>query len=357
MAYQKEPQQIVWCVRGDGALIGMTFEKEGNDNVQIGWHRHELGGYGDPSKGFAKVESVAVIPSPDGSRDEVWIVVKRWINGKIVRYIEYINKPFEDKDHQRDAFFIDSGLTYDVPIELEGIDLSVTPVHVATVGAHNLQDGDKIRFFDMVGANELDGKTYVVTPDPQWDYVLTLRDEAGNPVSGEGITPYVSGGAIRKLVTNIAGLEHLEGETVSILADGAVVPNQKVVNGSIVLPLPSTVAHIGLGYQSDAKMLRLEAGAADGTALGKTRRIHAVSFLLHRSLGLKIGTSFDDLHDLNFRFGSDPLSSPPKLFSGIYYDTITANYDTENQICWRQDQPLPSTILAVAPQMVTQDRG
>jgi hypothetical protein len=50
------------------------------------------------------------------------------------------------------------------------------------------------------------------------------------------------------------------------------------------------------------------------------------------------------------------MSEAPPLFSGIESTTIGANYDFENEIAWRQDQPLPSTILAIMPQLVTQDR-
>jgi hypothetical protein len=131
-----------------------------------------------------------------------------------------------------------------------------------------------------------------------------------------------------------------------------------VSNGSITLTEKASTVHAGFGYVSDLKMLRIEAGAADGTALGKTRRINRLGILFHRSLGLQIGArGFDGkMFDIVFRTGSDSLSRAVPLFSGIKSETLAADYDFENQVCLRQSQPLPTTILAIMPQMNTQDR-
>jgi hypothetical protein len=352
LAFQKEPQQIVWCVRGDGALIGMTYERD-DQEIKVGWHRHILGGYGDGAQGICQVESVATIPAADGTRDELWIVVKRYINGQTKRYVEFLTKLFEDTDDQQDAFFVDCGASYDVPITMTAA-TKASPV-VITAASHGLVDGDKIRIAEVKGMTEINGTTYVVANKTA--NTFELNDSSGNAINGTNFTTYVSGGEVRKLITTISGLSHLEGETVDILADGAVLPSQVVTGGSITLTSMSAVVHVGYGYNSDGQMLRLEAGSEDGTSIGKTRRIHRVGFYLHRSLGLEYGMSFDDLDTVTFRNSSDSMTRAPALFSGILSENIESDYDFENQICWRQSQPLPSTILSVMPQMVTQDRG
>ncbi len=274
VVYQQEPQPVIWAVRNDGVLLGLTYERD-SETLKAGWHRHEIGGYSDADHTAAsKVESAAVIPSPDGTRDELWLVVNRYIDGGTKRYVEYMTKVFEHEDEQEDAFFVDCGATYD-----------------------------------------------------------------------------------GTAATTISGLGHLEGETVDILADGAVQPSKTVSSGQITLSRAASKVHIGYGYNSDVQQLRIEAGAQDGTALGKTRRTHRAIFLFHRSLGLKIGMSFDNLTTLAFRTSADAMGAPPALFSGVWDEAIEADYDTENQLCWRQDQPLPSDILAVSVQMQTQDRG
>lgn len=156
--------------------------------------------------------------------------------------------------------------------------------------------------------------------------------------------------------TTITGLDHLEGETLSLLVDGAVHPDKTVSGGGITLDYEGSVVQAGYGYNSDGQLLRLEAGSADGTALGKTRRIHEVGMLLHRTLGLKIGMDFDELDTITFRTSATASDGPPALFSGVLVESVEADYDYDNQFCWRQDQPLPGTILAIMPKMHTQDK-
>jgi len=76
--------------------------------------------------------------------------------------------------------------------------------------------------------------------------------------------------------------------------------------------------------------------------------------MLYRSVGLKIGPDADNLRDVQFRLGTD--SNAVALFSGTKSELITMPYDMENEIYWRQSKPLPCMVLAVLPQMVTQDR-
>jgi hypothetical protein len=78
--------------------------------------------------------------------------------------------------------------------------------------------------------------------------------------------------------------------------------------------------------------------------------------MLHRSLGLKIGTDFDELDTVIFRTTSDEMSRAPELYTGIISETLEADYSFENQFCFRQDQPLPCMVLAIMPQLMTQDR-
>lgn len=99
VAYQQEPFPVVWYVRGDGVLLGFTYLKE---QEVAGWHWHDTDG---------EFESVATIAG-SGSEDEVWVVVKRTIGGDDLRYIEYF-KPVDFGDDQEDAFYVDSGLSYD----------------------------------------------------------------------------------------------------------------------------------------------------------------------------------------------------------------------------------------------------
>lgn len=111
LAFQREPQPIVWAVRTDGVLLGMTYEREQD---VVGWHQHVFGGYGNAGQTTeAVVESVAVIPTPDATAEELWVVVNRYIDGGLVRYVEYLSPFWDTETAQEDALFLDSNLTYD----------------------------------------------------------------------------------------------------------------------------------------------------------------------------------------------------------------------------------------------------
>jgi hypothetical protein len=102
LAYQQTPDSIVWAMNDDGSFFGSTIDRD--ENV-VGYHSHSVSG---------EVQSVAVIPTDE--RDELWMLVKRTINGNVKRYVEILQAQFdEDTMAQEDAFFVDCGLTYEGP--------------------------------------------------------------------------------------------------------------------------------------------------------------------------------------------------------------------------------------------------
>ena len=275
LAYQQEPDSIVWAVRADGQLIGLSYEREQD---VVGFHRHSLGGFSDSGQSVAPVvESIAVIPASDGSRDELWLTVQRYINGAMVRSVEYMKPPLGENDDQEDAFYVDAGLTYD-------------------------------------------------------------------------------GSA----VTTITGATHLIGQTVRLLVDGASHPDKVVDSGGeVALERAGSVVQLGLAYTSTLETMNLEAGAADGTAQTRTKRINEVHMRLHRTLGGKAGdneTSLDDIPDTNFRSPSTPMDTPPPLFSGDAKISWPGGYEQDGRVVWQSSDPFPAIIQAIVPHVVTNPR-
>lgn len=132
LVYQRRPDSTLWCPRDDGRMATLAYNRQ---HQILGWSQHTIGG--SFSGGDAVVEHAAVIPGKAASgsqtydsdeRDEVWLVVKRTINGSTKRYIEVLEGQFEgplreDYDTERewwtamqaaqvDAFYVDSGITY-----------------------------------------------------------------------------------------------------------------------------------------------------------------------------------------------------------------------------------------------------
>jgi len=262
IAYQQEPDSIVWMARADGKLVGMTYERAQD---VIGWHQHTIGGTN------AKIESVAVIPSQDGSQDDLWAVIQRTINGSSVRYIEFLtNGLVEGSSNTEQATFLDSMLSYN-----------------------------------------------------------------GSPA------------------TTLFGLSHLEGQTVSVLADGAAHPDRTVSSGSITLNASYNTVHVGLPYTSTLETMRIEAGAKDGTAQGKKKRIARITYRLYQTLGLKHGPSSSRLDIIPFRSSADDMDEAPALFTGDKEIEFPRNWDKDGHIVLVQDQPLPMTVLAIMPELNT----
>jgi hypothetical protein len=106
MAYQQEPNQIIWCVRTDGQLIALTYQRE---QQVVAWHRHIFGG--SFSTGDAVCESVAALPTDDNEY-QIWVIIKRTINGATKRYVEYLHTFDFDETDNTDFNFLDSQLSY-----------------------------------------------------------------------------------------------------------------------------------------------------------------------------------------------------------------------------------------------------
>ena len=266
MAYQQEPNQIIYAVRGDGELIGLTYQRE---QQVTAWHRHIFGGAFGAGK--AVCESVAVIPTDD-TEYEVYVIIKRTINGATRRFVEYINN-FDFTETDNTTFnFLDSALAY-------------------------------------------------------------------------------SGSA----VTTISGLDHLEGQTVSVLANGATHPDKTVSSGSITLDRSSTNVKVGLSYSSILQTMRLDAGSQNGTSQGKTKRIYEITIRLYESVGVEVGESLDNMERIPFRTSSDPMDQGIPPFTGDKAVEFRGNYDTDGFIFVRQTQPLPLTILSLYPELQTND--
>lgn len=364
LSYQQDPNSVVWVQRENGELAGWTLE---NEQQIIAAHRHEFGG--SFLGGRARVETLATIPASGFSQDQTWFVVKRTIDGSTKQYIEYFAPQFNpgvepgspNEELVRgveNAFFVDCGLTLDNPIiitdveiqEFSGNDLIV----FQTDGPHGLDSlVDTVRFRDFVGIEGLNFRSILVTrTNTATQFAIEVEKGA---VSGE----FLGFGKAYKEITTLSGLDHLAGETVDILADGATHP-QKVVDeeGSITLDRKSSIVHVGLPFIFEGETQRFVAQLNVGTSQGQKARIQRASLRLHNTVGLLVGQgpAPDRLERILFSSGSRPMSLANPLFSGDKEVPIPGGWTTEPTIFFRQDQPLPATILAIMPRMEANER-
>ena len=156
--------------------------------------------------------------------------------------------------------------------------------------------------------------------------------------------------------TTISGLDHLEGQTVRIVANGATHPDRVVSSGAITLDFSATNVHIGLGYTSTLQTMRIDAGGTEGTSQAKTKRIHEVTLRLFRTVGVEVGSSTSELDRIPFRSSADAMDSALALFTGDKEVEFRGGFDTDGFIVVRQSQAMPMTILSIMPRLITFDQ-
>lgn len=169
MAYQQEPWSVVWMARKEGTLIGLTLDREQD---VVGWHRHPFEG--------GIVECVECIPSPDGERDDLWLIVRYTINGATKRYIAYLADPDEDGTDQADWIYSDMALVYDgAPAdEISGLD------HLEGEEVWVLADGGRHPNRTVTGGSItlLDNFSKVCIGLPSPADLIPMELEGGNPM-------------------------------------------------------------------------------------------------------------------------------------------------------------------------------
>lgn len=271
LAYQQEPYGLLWAVRRDGVLLSFTYSEE--QEVR-GWSRHIVGGTSNASgTAPAIVEAVAAIPDPSGVRDQVWLSVRRYINGADRRYIERLETFWDFGQSVADGFFVDCGLTY-----------------------------------------------------------------SGAPA------------------TTIAGLDHLAGETVWVLADGASHPDREVSgDGKIELAngIAASKVQIGLSFRARVTTLKLEAGGNGGTAQAVTKKIVKLAMRLLDTLGINVGPPDGPADDVLMRSSANAMDQGLPAFTGDQVIDYPGSFERDGQITVESYQPLPLTLLALMPRADT----
>lgn len=257
LAYQKEPNSIVWCARTDGQLVGFTYQR---DQEVTGWHRHPIGGAG------AAVEGVSSIPGTEG--DELWLTVRRSVNGATVRYMEYLGDALELGDPQENAFYVDSGLSRN-----------------------------------------------------------------GAPA------------------TAISGLDHLEGETVRVLVDGASHPDLVVSGGAVTLDAAASVVHAGLPVVWKLSPQRPNIRLASGSSQGQPKRITHLILRVLDTLGISAGPTEEKLTPLSIHSGDQIMGEAPALENGDLRIPLPGGWEDKDAFLIVGDNALPATIICVVSEM------
>lgn len=242
------------------------------------------------------VESLAVIPSPVERKDDLWISAKRIINGKTQRYIEWVEE----------------GMPVTFPEYIEVKD--------------NLDEKERLE-------NE-----YVKENSVYLDSCLEFeRGEENQAVE-------------------IFGLDHLIGQTVRIMADGAQKEDQVVSSeGSILISSTDNHVVVGLPVKSILKCKKKYIQGSQTQGLGEVQQIDHLCLMLYRSGGGKVGGKFNNMVEILYRDTDAVMGKSYELFTGNkvipWPEGVTDIEEKGADVIIYNDSVYPMNILAISPQM------
>lgn len=348
-AFQESPDSILWAVRSDGVLLGLTYVRE---QEIWGWHRHDTDGV---------VENVCVIP--EGDEDRLYLCVRRTINGATVRMVERMASRFAADP--LDLIFMDAVVSYD--------GRNTSAVTMTLSGSGSWDAGELVTVERSVAAftaGEI-GNEIVLTGALDGEPVHVVLVSYTSPTLMQGFPNRLIPAELRgtpttawtRAVSVVSGLDHLEGKSLAVSADGYIVasPNNAEISvtcvvsgGAITLDAPYGYIHAGLPYIADLVTLDIDTPGGQSVKSQKFL-VNSVMASLEQSRSVFVGGALptgDDplafMDELKVREADDEYGLMA-LRTDTLDVTIQGHWEPTGRIAFRHVDPVPLTILAVMP--------
>lgn len=342
-SYQTSPFPIIWAVRSDGYLLGMTYLRE---QSIASWHRHEFSG---------NVESVCVLN--ECGQDHVYLLVKRTVNGSTYRSIEYMANRIDDLYEQ---FFVDAGITYDGR-NVNGGTVTISGGTTWTVGdtlTITYTPNSQMPTLFVTGAPSTDIGDQIVVEDSSGNlYRLTITAVTSTTVASGQLVSGTLPVSLRGAATdswafardNFPGIfAHLEGKTVAVYSDGAYIGTKTVSSSGVSLTgTPGFVVHIGLPITAIAKTLRISVPGNNGPMLEQNKLMAKVSFMVENSRSFQVST--DDVNYMTCNPGSNAYWAAGGVQTGIAEVSTPAAWAKAGQVYIKHTEPTALSILSIIP--------
>lgn len=305
-----------------------------------------------------------------------YVVVKRFVNGQWM----YFSERFDDRQWKtvEDVWALDCAVAY--PIYAPNANLSFD-ANVLTVGASSTMTADAAVFSNPnVGSviRAYGGVATITAVTNSETIVCTVNVAFSGTLDGQNgdIPPPAPSGqwTIGVPTKTVYGLHHLEGATVSALADGNVVENLTVTNGSVTLPQAASMIVVGLPFIAQLQTLPIEVPGGP-TMQGKRKNITAVTVRVEQSRGMEVGSNqvdfsaypqgtnavwgegngFTPMVEFKDRNAQVNAGLAVPLFTGDQRVTIPGTWRKPGQVAVQQVYPLPLTVLATIPELIPGD--
>jgi hypothetical protein len=369
MSYQQSPDSNLWCVRNDGVLACLTYQR--SENV-VSWSRHKIGGIGQECtitvSDYANIATGTKLVFTKSNGEEVTFTSTTGTAGTDEFKTETNNDTTADNIYTA----INAHADFTVANPGAAIVTIRESSHEAT-GFLTCKSFDTARLTVQNESHAVVESVASISGELNEDelwvivkriingstrrYVECFSDFDFDETTASDFHFVDSGLSYDgTATTSITGLDHLEGQTVQILADGSTHADKIVSSGAITLDRSSKKVKVGLGYNSVLQTMRVEGGSAEGTGQGKVKRISKVVLRLFNTVGVKCGPSLTNLETVPFRTTSSDMDNPVStLLAGDKTVEFTDDYNSDGFIFVKQDQPLPLSLLALYPTFVISD--
>ncbi len=344
-AWCEEPYKLLWTLRNDGILLCLTYLKE---QEVFAWTRHDTNGL------FVSVCSVTELPV-----DALYVITKRYVEGGWRYYSERMDNRVWD--NVETAFCVDSGLTTSLSYPSATLQASAVTGDIILTASSPVfsagNEGDVIR----VGGGKATVTNYVSSTVLEATVTETITDVVPNDPDLMPLPASAGDWSIAEVVTSVSGLNHLEGKTVAILADGSVMDSRVVVDGSVELDHEASLITVGLPYTCQVQNLYVDIPSTQGTVQNKRKIIQSVGLRLEASRGMTVGADQPDqanqpnnapvvwrnMQEVKERTALVSAGSAIPLYTGDYFKNISSGWNVLGQVAVQQTYPLPVNLLAL----------
>lgn len=375
LAYAKAPWSVLWALRSDGTLLGLTYDKT---HQVWAWHAHTT-----PN---AEIVDIAVVP--ENGTDTLYIIAKRGIESELVglelssidgNYTIERMVPRNVTSSQSTAF-LDSHVSQ-VLGEQNTKPLAKITAMLPTSGGGGAwtvggtvwirfgESVDDYRWFTYArGAGLLSfvsawvGKRILFNAPATGDQaqlLVTSLHSRGDLSKADDLICTVEGLTVPVPCRDVAtprwkygqtsttGLDNLNGLSCAAMADGVVLTGLAPSGGALTLPWVAASLHIGLPYTAEIQTLAIN--VKDQPTTGRKRVIKEILLDVEDSRQIEIGESDDKLSSWKMRAAPATSLGPVPFFTEQIRIPVRGDWNEAGSMIVRQDQPLPMTILAATP--------
>ncbi len=362
MAYQQEPDSIIWAVRDDGTLIGLTYQR---DQQVVAWHQHPIGGY------FGE----ATITVTDAANIAAGSTITITLSDGTT---EIMTATADDPPASPNEFSLgdgsNNGVADNIAIGTGGVlgINALTNLTAPNPAANVVTVTDQAAGLNLLSITSSDSTRLTITNQGQAVVESVAVIPSADGKSDElwaSIKRTVDGNTVRYVeyldpaifvdsgltysgsaVSSLSGLDHLEGQSVQIVGDDAVFPRAIVSSGTVTTSAAVSTAYIGLHYPTELTTLQPEVPQRDGSSFGKKKSWNRIILNLYQTLGISVNDN-----QLVFRTGGDAMDSAPPKFTGQFDITSLGWKEVDATITVKQEQPLGMTLISMSGELNVND--